>query len=473
MYRQIQVHREDQDLQLILWRKSSEDPVQTFCLTTVTYGLPCAPFLAVRCLQQLAIDEGQYYPLATKAIQKGTYMDNVITGSDIFVCNRHLLEIQTTFPSAFWHYVPSASNPADCSMRGISAKNLGLFSLWWKGPDWLISSSIWPVQPLSKKKNNVDMKEREKLLPTTVWLIRFLLYRLHPSDPMKPVLTLSELHSANLAWIRHEQYHYFGAEINILISEMSLKNKLARLTPYIDAKYLLGVGGGLKNSILNPDEKHPPFLSSESTLTALLVDYHHQRCLHVGVQLTLGTLRQQYWILKGNQPQQLMRNLPAIRSSLSKPFPHTGVDYAGSIGLRTTKGRGYKSYKGYIAVFVCCFTRAVHLEVVSDYTANGFLAAYTRFVFRRGISKTLSRDQGTNFIGADANLRTMFSSASKQSKFVASVLAANVPEWRFNSLAAPHFGGLWEAAVKSSKHHIRRVLGDRTLTFEEMSKFLS
>ncbi|XP_033212182.1 uncharacterized protein LOC117169783 [Belonocnema kinseyi] len=198
---------------------------------------------------------------------------------------------------------------------------------------------------------------------------------------------------------------------------ISLKNKLGRLIPYIDAKYILRVGGRLKNSILNPDEKHPLILASGSTLTALLVEYHQRRSLHGAVQLTLGIWRQQYWILKGRSvvktfihrslpclrqraatSQQLMGNLPAIRSSPSRPFLHTVVDYAGPIRLRITKGRGYKSYKGYIAVFVCCSTRAVHLEVVSDYTANGFIAAYARFVSRRGISKTLSSDQGSSLV---------------------------------------------------------------------------
>ncbi|XP_033229840.1 uncharacterized protein LOC117181355 [Belonocnema kinseyi] len=103
----------------------------------------------------------------------------------------------------------------------------------------------------------------QKLLRTTAWLMKFLLYRFYLSDPMKTVVTPLELHYANLALIRHEQHHYFGAVINILISgKISPKKKLARLTPYIDAKYLLRVGGRLKNSIPNPDEKHPLFLAS-------------------------------------------------------------------------------------------------------------------------------------------------------------------------------------------------------------------
>lgn len=45
-------------------------------------------------------------------------------------------------------------------------------------------------------------------------------------------------------------------------------------------------------------------------------------------------------------------------------------------------------------------------------------------------------------------------------------------KWRFNLPAAPHFGGLWEAAVKSTKHHLRRVIGE-ALTYEEMATLLT
>jgi hypothetical protein len=57
MYRQVVIHPQDRDLQRILWRPSTEDPIREYQLTTVTYGTSSAPFLATRCLQKLADKE--------------------------------------------------------------------------------------------------------------------------------------------------------------------------------------------------------------------------------------------------------------------------------------------------------------------------------------------------------------------------------------------------------------------------------
>ena len=52
------------------------------------------------------------------------------------------------------------------------------------------------------------------------------------------------------------------------------------------------------------------------------------------------------------------------------------------------------------------------------------------------------------------------------------VLANDSTSWSFIPPHSPHFGGLWEAGIKSTKYHLRRMIGDQTLTFEEISAVL-
>jgi len=80
-------------------------------------------------------------------------------------------------------------------------------------------------------------------------------------------------------------------------------------------------------------------------------------------------------------------------------------------------------------------------------------------------------DNGTNFHGADrelrANLQAMRSDATLQAN-----LANDGVQWHFIPLAAPHFGGLWEAGIKSFKFHLRRAIGSRTLSKAEFAMIL-
>ena len=71
--------------------------------------------------------------------------------------------------------------------------------------------------------------------------------------------------------------------------------------------------------------------------------------------------------------------------------------------------------------------------------------------------------------GADADLRRLFSQTSSLCQEVAAAIAADGIEWSFIPPRAPHFGGLWEAAVRSFKSHFKRVIGEAKLTYEEFS----
>ena len=104
-----------------------------------------------------------------------------------------------------------------------------------------------------------------------------------------------------------------------------------------------------------------------------------------------------------------MGNLPVGRViAPERAFTIAGLDYAGPIKLRASKGRGRTTLKGYIALFICFSFKAVHLEAVSDLSTAGFSAVYRRFVGRRGVCRTIYSDRGKNFQGAAKELARMF-----------------------------------------------------------------
>ena len=155
------------------------------------------------------------------------------------------------------------------------------------------------------------------------------------------------------------------------------------------------------------------------------------------------------------QLHQQMGPLPTVRVTPTPPFQFTGVDYAGPIWMTATRGRGRKATKGYLALFVCMTTKAVHIEVVSDYTSTTFVAALRRFISCRGKPKTIFCDNGTTFKGAESELHRVFANSSADGIEIAGTLARDVNEWTYTPPKGPHFSGLWEANIKSMKMVLR------------------
>lgn len=245
--------------------------------------------------------------------------------------------------------------------------------------------------------------------------------------------------------------------------------------------------------MLSYDESHPIILPPNAHLTRLLIDQAHLRTMHGGTSLVASELRQKFWIVgardairhqifkcitcyrnRAATTRQLMGSLPAARvRRTSRPFLHTGVDYCGPFDLRASKYRGIKSYKGYVAVFVCLTVKAIHLECVDGLTTDAFLAAFRRFVSRRGLPSDVYSDNGTNFVGAANELNRQFEYTKYEMECqTAQNLVEDNIQWHFIPPASPHFGGLGEAGVKATKHHLRRVIGETKLTYEEMSTLL-
>ena len=84
-------------------------------------------------------------------------------------------------------------------------------------------------------------------------------------------------------------------------------------------------------------------------------------------------------------------------------------------------------------------------------------------------------DHGTNFVGANRELKEMydFLKEHKAKGEISDFCSTQNIQWKFIPECAHHFGGLWEAVVKSMKFHFKRVIGDVKLNFVELTTVLT
>ncbi|XP_066908032.1 uncharacterized protein, partial [Halyomorpha halys] len=74
IYRQIIMPDDDRKYQLILWSSDTSEAIQEFELNTVSYGIRSSTYQALRVVQQLAENEGSYFPLASKRVPCDMYV---------------------------------------------------------------------------------------------------------------------------------------------------------------------------------------------------------------------------------------------------------------------------------------------------------------------------------------------------------------------------------------------------------------
>ncbi|XP_050303758.1 uncharacterized protein LOC126741403 [Anthonomus grandis grandis] len=427
-----------------------------------------------------------------------------------FVSNR-VSYIQEKLPPEYWHHVPSELNPADCGSRGLCVSELADFSLWWNGPSFLLQNrEEWSFTKFEIPSiDSFNFEKRKTVLNTLITqqsphfieslidkynslpkIKRIVAYILRASKNFQSFkikatvlntsyLTLSELNNALYLLIKFIQNLYFAEEITLLRHNKRISKSLQKLRPFLDKEGYLRVGGRLHNSDLSYDKRFPLLLPGNCKFTSLLINELHLNYLHCGIQTTLNLLFQNYWIISAKRIvrkvihkchicwkvnpkpyQPPMGNLPKFRvSANSKAFINCGLDLCGPFPITIGRLRGAKVHKAYVCLFICTSTKGVHLELLSDLSAEAFLAGLRRFVARRGKVLNLYSDCGTNFIASEKYLRQIFLKSAEVEPIT----------WHFNPPSAPHMGGIWEANIKSIKTHLVRVVGTQILTYEEFN----
>jgi hypothetical protein len=220
------------------------------------------------------------------------------------------------------------------------------------------------------------------------------------------VITVSEHEFVFRTIVKLSQRNQFERELIRLTEKREVKrsSSLHSLSPFLDNNGIIRVGGRLKNTDLPFDKKHPIILSAKCPFVRLYLTYLHEKYFHCNKGVILTYVVNRFWIiggcanlvkriirecvlctrLKAVLERQIMGHLPNPRSSVSRPFTHVGVDFTGHFTIKCLNHRSPKLLKVYAAFFVCFCTRAVHIELVSDLTAQNFIGSLQRFISRRG-----------------------------------------------------------------------------------------
>ena len=258
-----------------------------------------------------------------------------------------------------------------------------------------------------------------------------------------------------------------------------LADSVRKLDPVMDEAGMLRVGGRLKHSKLPVDVKHPIILPRDSQVSRLILTSAHQKVGHLGTNSTLTELRRKYWIPRASQlvrsiiakcvlcqryrgrlQVQKMANLPEERLEPGQPaFTKSGVDYFGPLGIK----RGRSVLKRYGVIFTCMASRAVHLEVAQDLSADSCINAVRRFAARRTV-KFLRSDNGTNLVGAEREMREEMEKWN-QAKIDSSLKQIGI-QWEFNCPLASHHGGAWERLIRSTRKVLYGVMKEQPIRLD-------
>ena len=279
----------------------------------------------------------------------------------------------------------------------------------------------------------------QRLIRVHSWVNRFIHNCcVNEEHKVKGELTLNELSDAEKQIIRDAQKEAYSEEYLALQNKKKLttSSKLLGLCPKLDEDGVMRLNTRLQYAEFLPyDVRHPIVLPQKHWATKLIVKYFHEKGNHnSGTNQTLSSLSTRYWIIaarekikewerecatckrrKAKQAEQIMAPLPTNRLKPSiRAFVRTAVDFAGP--FLTKQGRGKSRCKRYLCLFTCLATRAVHLEMAYGLDTDSFLKAFSRMVNRRGLPKEMLSDNGTNFVGANEELRELVKQMIKDGK---------------------------------------------------------
>lgn len=324
-------------------------------------------------------------------------------------------------------------------------------------------------------KSEMGAEQLEKNLPVQMQKVKVQVSR--------DLLSVEDIVAAEKAIIRFCQRTKYSEEFACLERGECVKrtSHLFKLNPILEDG-LIRVGGRLGRAAMPVEAKHPVILAKDLHISGLILRHIHQETGHSGRNHMLSQLRQRYWIpaacaairrilakcvicrrLSAKPGHQKMADLPLSRITPDEPpFSRVGLDCFGPYEVK----RGRAVVKKYGLIFTCLAIRAIHLEVLSSLDTDSFINGLRRFIARRGQVLEIRSDNGTNFVGAERELREALEKLNHN--LINGMLLQKGVKWVFNTPAASHHGGAWERLVRSVRKVLNSILKTQILDEESL-----
>ncbi|XP_031554426.1 uncharacterized protein LOC116291397 [Actinia tenebrosa] len=440
------------------------------------------------------------------------YINNESRRFHVFVSNR-VQEIQDSTNSNDWRYIESKENPADEASRGMKAQELkdsrwilGPTFLWKKETEWPnsdendyslsnpqedpeVKKSVVMATATSDQRSYPAMDERVERFSSwyrakrAVALCMKCISRLKArikKEKVEEEVRVEDVERAGRLIIRAAQERAFKDELKNMTNgseEKKFRGELSKLDALIDEDGIIRAGGRLKHATLSAYVKHPIILPKGAHISLLVIRHFHERVSHQGKGITLNEIRSNgFWVvggtsavrsaigrcvkcrkLRGPVVEQKMCDLPKDRLECCPPFTYCAVDYFGPFAIK----EGRKELKRYGVLFTCLSSRAIHLETATSLETDTFLNALRRFLSRRGPVRQIRSDQGTNFVGAQRELKEAFNEMNVDNiKAELQKIQCDWVTFKMNVPAASHMGGVWERQIRTVRSVLSSLLLD-------------
>ncbi|XP_074033086.1 uncharacterized protein [Leptinotarsa decemlineata] len=436
MYRMIWLAEEHRKFQRILWRFSPSEPIADYQLNTVTFGVASSPYLAIRTLHQLANDYLEY-PLASEVLKHSIYIDDILDGhNSLKICSTMKNEIiellrKGGFEARKWasnspellHDLPESYKQNIDVCLDLENNITKILGLRWNPIKDLFFYSITADQDKICTKRNI-LSELARIfdplgfLTPVTFFAKLIIQRLWSMglgwDDRPPIDVSNkwEMFKSELPKLR---------EIKIPRQIITFGGKAYELVGFCDSS-LKGYCGVVyvRTTFTNSEAK--TYLVCSKSKVSPLKPVTIPR-LELCAAVLLAKLME--FLLDTFKDEIRFENIFAFTDS--------------SVALQWIKGSPH------------CWQTFVSNRV-------SFIQERLAPSLWYHISSELNPADGGSR-GSESYLRQIFAKSARSESI----------SWHFNPPYSPHMGGIWEANIESFKTHLKRIVGNQILTYEEFN----